>query len=730
MLTLRHLLIVGLAIGLTCSGLSPRAVRAQEPTDLASTALSIVPQDAAFLLTAIDLGKSWEAFSQGNFVKNLRRLDYVRTLEQELRTQWEHPVGQLGQLGQFKSTLQNPNVRDLLRLAADMTSHEFFVYGEDDWCDTIENMVVFQNEIMTRLQEDPEAVEQFLNELDRDTVDGLRIPTTIFGFRLTDAGLARQQLDALEGIVRVVGGQQEELQPFLEKLRRNDLADGQTLTLTLDTSLIPLDEVEDEQREAVDKVLELLEGRSVSIAFGVKGNLLLIGIGEADDLLGQVGEASDKLIDHERMSVLKEAQVVNLRTVMFASQRWRQSQWDANFAHYFRNLFGQFAAAIQSESDDEDGEEIVDADAWKEEILADADRLDGMIAEAAPDLGDMLAWSNSISGGSEGWAYDWSSNAMFENAQPMQILEHAGSKSLYLLALKQRSLPVLSELCDYVMERIPAHAERFIALAEQDEEDRAMALHVFEQGWPLIEEAVDIFRDKISPSLDENESLLSLSAAWTTRELGSELPMAEEPLTLPELALACKLRDRELFLDGCRDLYGVFDRCVDLVRETAEDAIPADYEIPRPVAEVIGDATSYHYEELSNAVGLAGFRPQIVVSDEVVIVGYSDRQVRDMLSRQALATRPAWLTDETPVAAVVYADYGGMLAALRPWIMYGLAISGMPLDDPLLPVEGPVPSGNDVLQIWDTFSAAGIAAATVSVGDDGPTVTRSVWVSR
>ena len=725
MLTLRHVLIAGLVVCLTCGGYIPRVLRAQAPTDLAETVLSIAPQDVAFLLTAIDMRKSWETFVQGNFVKSLRRLEYVRELEQELLTQWEQPVGQLAD---FKSSLRNPNIRDLLRLATDMASHEFFVYGEDDWCDSIENLMAFQTEVMAQIQQDPSKLEEFFNQLDRKTVDGLRVPTTVFGFRLTDDGVARQQLDALEGIIRVVGGQQEELRPFLEKLHRRDLSDGQTLTMTLDTSLIPLDKIDEDQREAFDKVQELLDGRSVSLSLGVKSNLLLIGVGEGADLLEKVGEASSKLIDHERMSVLKNAEVSDLRTIMFVSKRWRQSQWNAQFAHYFRNLFVQFAIAIGSEAG-EDGE-IPDAEKWKEELLQDANRLDGIIAEVAPDFGDSLGWSHAIASGSEGWSYDWSSNPLFESVRPMQILEHAGANSLYLLAFKQRAIPAFSDLCDYAMQRIPEHAERFIATAEQDQEERELALRVFKQAWPLVEQAAEIMRGKISPALDDNESLLSLSAAWTTRELGNGLPMADEPLTLPELAIACKLRDRELFLDGCKDMYGVFDKVVELVREVDQDAIPAGYEIPRPVEEALGDASSYSYEELTGAVDLAGFKPQLVIADDVVIFGYSDRQVRDMLGRQALKTRPAWLTDETPVAAVAYADYGGMLAAVRPWIIYGFSASGTPLDQPLAPMEGPVPSGNDVLQIWDTFSAAGVAAVTVSTEDNGPTVTRWVWVSR
>jgi hypothetical protein len=282
MLALRHMLNVGLVVVLTCAPWNSNVVRADGPTDLASTGLSIAPQDVAFFVTAIDMGEAWETFVQGNFVKSLRRVEYVRSLEQEILTQWERPSGQMMQV---KSTLQNPNVRDLLKLAADMASQEFFVYGDVEWCETIENLIAFQNEIMNRIQDDPDSVQAYFNELQRETIDGIRIPTTIFGFRLTNPALARQQLDALEGIIRVVGGQQEELGPFLEKLQRKDWTDGQSLTITLDTSLIPVEAVEEEQRAQVDKVLELLDGRSVSLSLGVKENLLLIALSEDPDVL-------------------------------------------------------------------------------------------------------------------------------------------------------------------------------------------------------------------------------------------------------------------------------------------------------------------------------------------------------------------------------------------------------------------------------------------------------------
>ncbi len=730
MLTIRcfRLLCVALCfslLGFSLLGWGNTHAQAQTPTDLKSTALSLAPQEAAFFATSIDMGKSWQRFMQGNFVSSLRRVGYVQRLEQEIADQWENPQAEMRQV---KSTLQNPNVRDLLRLGADMFSQEFFVFGDGDWCDTIEGLVKFQTEMTAAIQKDPEAIETFFTELTREDIDAIRIPTTIFGFRLSEDRNARTQLDQLEGILRIGGGQMEELQPFLEQLKRRDLKDGQTLSITLDASMIPIEKVDEDNREAVAKVLELLEGRSLSLTLGVKSNMLLVALGEQADLLeglGASGKAS--LLEHESMLIFKQADLTDLRSVAFASARWRQSQWKANFGNYFRNLSLQFSVVL-----DAAGEEIPEAEQWKEDITEGARWMDEKLLAMAPAFGDMLAWSRAIPGGIEGWGYDWSQNVFLENSNPLQILQHTGTRPLMMLAFKQAEIPGVSELCDYVMESTPDHAKRFIYAAEQDEEDRELALKVFDRAWPLVEQAAEIFRDQIVPALDERETVFSVAAGWTIRDLGASLPVADEPLALPELAIACRLDNREQFIGGCVALYEVFDSAVELVRELYPDAIPADYSVPRPVEEMIDGATSYSYAELTEAVELAGFKPQLIVSDQALVIGYSDRQVRDMIDAKPLTTRPAWMTDETPVAAVSYVNYAGIFAAGRPWIRYGLSFSGVPLDEPLYPAPAPVPvpSGNDLLQIWDCFSSAGIAAGTATIHSDGPNISRWVWVGR
>ncbi len=711
-----------LLLALSFSSMSTPGLQAQSPDVLAKTALALAPQDAAFFATSLDMKRSWEQFLQGSFVSKLRRVPYVQSLEQEISNQWRNPQGPVLQA---KSTLENPNVRNLLRLTADMFSDEFFVYGSNDWCEMIEELIAFQSRMMAAIQQNPESIATFFQELQREDVDAIRIPTTVIGFRLANDDNARMQLDQLEGILRIGGGQQEEFKPFLEKLKRKDFKDGQSLTITLDASMIPLDEVGEEQLEDVRRLIGLLEGRQLSLTLGVKEKMLLVALGEEADLLAGIGASDASLLDHPAMEVLKQADLTELRAVSFASERWREYSWKANFGNYFRNLSMQFSMVMDASQED-----IPEAEQWKTDIADGAAWMDNKIAELAPNFGDMLAWSRAIPGGMEGWTYDWSENVLLENGSPLQVLQHAGRSPLLLLGIKQAEIPALNEMCDYFMEEAPEHAKRFIYAAEKDEADRELALKVFDRAWPLFEQAAEIFRDQIAPALDDRETLLVAAAGWTTRQLNPALPMADEPLSIPEFAIACRLNDREQFIGGCVALYEVFDRSVELVRDLYPDAIPAGYSVPRPQEENFDGATSYFYEELVDAVELEGFKPQVIVSDEALVIGYSDRQVRDMIEAKPLATRPAWLTDETPVAAVSYVDYAGMFAAARSWIQFGFSMSGLPLDEPLTQAPLPVPSASDILQIWDCFSSAGIAAGTATIHDDGPSIARWVWVGR
>jgi hypothetical protein len=690
-----------------------------EAETLEKTALAFAPQDVSFFATNLNLGKAWEGFLGGNFVTRLRDLPYVQRFEGEVLAQWENPEGQMETL---KGNLKNPNVKNLLDLIVDMDSQEIFYYGASDWNDAIGGIMGLYEDINAR-SDDPIAMQEFLAELDDEYLDGVKIPTTVIGFRLKNEEIARTLLDALQGAMQLGLRQVPELAPLAKQIAREDLKDGQALSITLTTALIPMDNLDPNVKEMLGGLIEGLEGRKLVLSFGIRAKMLLMSISEDVSPLLTFG-TGESLVNHKRLKVLVDNMPRDLRSISYSSKAWRESQWDATYGSYFQNLADQFAAAVSSEESD-----AVDVEKWQQEIIDDAAELDARIGDLEVEFDAAVSWSFASEVGLEGMTYDWSENVLLANAKPMSILKHAGTKPLLMVAVKEQPQPLIGELLTELIERAPEHIRRFITLAETDEEELEQALKVLEGAWPLVEESFSIAMRDILPALDEHEGLFTFSAQWTTQELSVDLPPPNKPLPLPEFAAAIKLRNRDQFLSGCRDLYGVFDKVIELVREFQPDSLPEGYNVPRPQQEELAGSTRFFYPEFSQWA-FEGFEPQVIVSNDTVVVGYSARQALDLIQEKPLATRPAWLSPEMPVAGVSLVDMAGMVNAVSPWLEYGFQLVLGDLDTPVSMNDGPIPTGAEIVQIWECLSSLGKVAATTVIDDDGVTVSRWVWVGQ
>ena len=268
-----------------------------EDGDVSESSLAKVPADVAFYSTSINLRDSALRLAESRLVQQLRAVPFVVQLEAELRKQWESPDGELAQA---KGIIESPTAMNLIRLAEDMFASEFFVYGGQDWCESIEELVNVQRELSALADTGEAAMMDYVYGLTKEDIDRLKFPTTVMGFRLTDDENARVQLDFLEGIVRYGLGNVDELRDMVSRLRRSDFNQGQALSLTLDASLIPELQLEDaEQEELVEHVLVLIEDRQLTFEVGVKQGVMLIVISEGGGLIKQFGETDQPLLAHE-----------------------------------------------------------------------------------------------------------------------------------------------------------------------------------------------------------------------------------------------------------------------------------------------------------------------------------------------------------------------------------------------------------------------------------------------
>lgn len=708
--------IVLLAVGCVASALSPAAAS----DDLSETALAIAPKDVAFFSTSVNMSDSWQDLAESRLVTRLRSVPYVQKLEAELMEQWNNPPAQAAQA---KAVYESPMAQNVLKFFGEMFSDEVFVYGQSDWNDAMHGFVDFNNSMSYAMSRGPDAMEDFFEQQLPVELAKLHLPSVVMGFRIEDKQNALFQLNALEAITRMGGSQIPELGPVLERLKHSDLEDGTALSISLDASLIPLEQLDDEQRDMAEKVIEALSGRGITIGLAVRDGLFLVAISEADDVLASVGQTSETLISHQALDVLKEAAPSRLRAVSFVAAEFRQAAWSANMENYFSRMTSQLTGIVRNELEGEPG-----AEEWIGEIETDAKNLDAMIAQVAPTFGPQLAWQFATDTGAEGRNYDWTDSSALENASPLNIVNHSGSRPLLSISFKQApDSPQATAMAEYLIEAAERHAKRFVAMAERSDEEKEQVLSILDRSMQLVGEMVDVLQSKVAPSLAERQSVFSVAGQMTINNIGGQtLPQA---VPVPEMALACKVVNQELFLSGCADLLTVFDGVVELIREVNPQGIPSGYAVPRPQEETIQGGRRFFYSEFADAIPVEGINPQIAINNDVVVFGYSQRQVDDMLKGRQTNVRPAWVAPNDEVAAVSVLDIAGITKMIRPWAAMGMQANLPSLDTPVAPGDGPIPTGNDILDVWDCLTSLGKVVGSTEANDEA-VVTRWVWIEQ
>ncbi len=149
----------------------------------------------------------------------LRGLPYVQRLEAELLAQWENPEGPMRDM---KTAMKSPNVKSLLELLVDMNAREMFAYGASDWNEAIYGLTKLNSDLDAR-SDGPEAMREFLLNLDAAYFEDFQVPTTVVGFRISKEETARTMLDALQGALQLGLQQVPELAPLAKQIARKTL---------------------------------------------------------------------------------------------------------------------------------------------------------------------------------------------------------------------------------------------------------------------------------------------------------------------------------------------------------------------------------------------------------------------------------------------------------------------------------------------------------------------------
>ena len=272
--------------------------------DKLDTSLKLIPADAAFYSSMLRNREQVEAFLHSNAWEKIKSMPSVQMGLAMYNMQAQQ---QGSPVWQFQDKIQNPEVKKLINLAADMGSNEIFFYGGKN-CNQFIELLQY---IMSGMRYGPAILQAtgkaqglspdklnakvILNTLIAHQ-DLVEFPNVLIGFRLKKPSAANEALIKLEMFLNVA---MEALPKLKGHLNRETIGEDEFLVLRVDGKMIPWEKIpRNEFKQLVDneadldKLIEHVKKMEFVFAMGVRDKDLLISFGSSLDCIKNLGSKS------------------------------------------------------------------------------------------------------------------------------------------------------------------------------------------------------------------------------------------------------------------------------------------------------------------------------------------------------------------------------------------------------------------------------------------------------
>ncbi len=662
----RHWVLVGTALAVLAGCTVWTApTRAAGPLDKLGTSLNFIPEDAAFYSATLRNGEQIEAVCKSRAWAALKALPAAQDGLKRFRTEIES--GQYAP--QVKAAWENAEVQSALKLLGDMFSQEVFVYGDQGVVDLIElvgrvSSSVRYGQMLGQVKgEGPSRPEGLLAAALADNIELLKVPNVILGFRVKNRELAAQELRKLDAAINV-------LLMFIPQLssqwKRTTIAGNEYLTLTIDGSMIPWDQIPlDEARERelrkgdVDKVVERVKKLKKTIALGLRGDYLLLAVGPSTERLAQLGKGKS-LADRPELKPLEKYADRRLVSIGYASQ-----------AALGRLMSGTRDVRDLLKAVDDALPKLDLSPDQQAEVRKDIRELTADLNAAEPKSGAMTSFHFLTERGVEGYSYSWGQFPQVDAGKALTLLEHVGGKPILAALGRSRGSMAQYDLAVKWIKRAYHYFEEF-GVPQIPPGDREKVQKAVELFSPLVKRWDKANRLLIQATADEQVALV-LDAKLQSRQFHRDLPATDRPMPMIEPAMVFGVSDAKRLREAMGEYRAIFNDAVEALRKVVPD--PNDIpplSIPEPKATQTPAGTLYTYE----FPGEWGLTKEIVVS-----LGLSDRVgvaavTTDHAKRLLRPTPPdlgGVLSDpDRPRAMAASFDWAGLVAAATPWVEFGV----------------------------------------------------------
>jgi hypothetical protein len=613
--------------------------------------------------------------------------------------------------GRIQAALKSPQLQRYIELLADMFSHEVFIFGDASCTDALK----LAQEIISATRYGPASAQlagrgQEMNEKNlmaavllktlAANAERVKPPELIVGFRVTKRAAFQEELAKLEQLAKAMLAQ---LPPLANAINRAKIGADEYLTLTLDGTMIPWDQLpSDELRKLVlqpgdvEKLVARLKKATFTLAIGLHGDYLLVAMGPATGALEKLG-AGKRLLDRPELRPLAKFADRRLIGVSYASPA--MSKQLQSFDQDIDDLVKFISEAIGFLPLPEDQKTRINKD-----LAALAMDLKGEPSA----IGANMAFSFLTPNGIENYNYDWGDHSYLDGSKPLPLLRHVGGSPLWAVVGREKHSPQQYDALVKWLKIGYGYFEDF-ALPQMPAVDRANFEKFWAEARPLLGRLDKANREMLLPALADGQTALVIDAKLESKHFIQTLPPTPQPMPMLELALLSGVSDEALLRKAFAEYQAVGNALLDALRRIEGSQVPADLKIPDPEVSAVAGGTIYRFPLPKDWGVDPKIAPNFGLSPSVGIFSLSPAHTARLLHPTPLNAGGALANPDKPLAGAMVFNSAAMVDAVRPWVkllLDSLAEKAAPNDQQQYRIVGEhVHAVLDVLKVLRTVTS-------------------------
>jgi hypothetical protein len=637
--------------------------------------LRMVPADAAVYSASLRIKEQLDVLLASEAFDRLMEIPVIQMVKMQVTFQWQ--AATFPQVAAVKEYIESDDGQEAVELLKEMFSEEMFVYGGADVAAALDLLMELNTlqrtaRLEAAVAEDPESVgnDRFM-ELLQEHAEDFQVPSLVFGWRIQDSERAERKLDELHTVLRnLLDEQQPELAAHLQ---REQVAGNEFLTLRLDGSMIPWDQLREDADEEdlaqIEQWQPIISEKTLAVALGIVDDFVLLSVGSSTDHLEKLGQG-DALAEHAAMDRLEKHADERVVSIGYVSKEFAEGM--SSPQRTIDDLAGMAEEALSAaEVSEEDSAALVE----------DIRGLGNEFKKYMPEPSETTAIAFLTNRGYEGFQYQSSPRPMADSSKPLSILNHVGGSPMLFVATRTKDSPEDYDAMISWVKRIAAHAEK-IAEDKAEADDWAEYQEFRERALPLLRRLDRATREHLIPAFQDGQNALVIDTSAKSKRWFRQMPESPKPLPMLEFAIVTGVSDASELRKAMSEYFDIIGDIIALVREIEPEGIP-EFELPEPEKrELDGGGTAYVYS-LPEEWG---------VDDQVAInAGLTDSvaalstmpDTSERMLREADLEVDTSLDLKRPAALISYFSFEKSLDLLRPWIDYGfdVAIGKLKVED-------------------------------------------------